>query len=676
MKFKKNAVATQLILGALLSNSALAGLTSVRKPTDAATSSNKSSSGPSNVKVTQAQKVDDQKLDLKEGVSSKACNRDMNSAEYFPLDIFRHLTLNGDSIKFEIRPDNKIMVKVPPIYDACGKFKPVLNQDKETKNVTIMMTLENNMKYGEFVECLNGKKPVKEGEVKPADVLTDGAVDHTKISGKDYSEYSYVFDYEFDKKADIKKTVKLSYGFPVAYDNKEGYENPYGVDSKVELPSSACMVAEKIAPELVYLNKGQDVLIEELNTICMSKDAQRIAEARKAIGNADALTDIAEKIKKELDAAYLSAVKTRVTEIAAEMGKIEDKINKNKDTMDEATAKKEIAKYAELAKELDSKFLNPAIYRLDTLMQDRDKTEDTAVHKAIDDEIKKINEEVSAFSKRQPTSFANIYSLMEKHAITDQAKTIEDIRLKSYLYGKVYAGPVDEKRGKPLTFEAANQQQVDRLQKFDRTLTDWTDQYLVGQGNLYPIKKTEKERQAVIDRMNTRWAAYEKKEYSDYYNYCGTGMTGGVKNPIKCKDFMNGVNQRRNNELKRRDKDLYYIKGRNAKLEKMGMNWNEYQRKIASREAQETDLYEPYGSSYTSYEDNFTDRFPQYGGPSTTTAYDPSMYNMGYQNPMMMQMPQMQSPYMYGAQMPIQQGQFQMPQMMPQQQMGGAWPGI
>lgn len=658
MKFKKNAVATHLLLGVMLTNSAIAGIQGVRKPSTG-TSSGGSTAGPSDSVVIKPGKiVEDRKTELKPGVASNSCNRDQDSAKFFPLDFFQHISRDGSSLKFELRPDNKVLVKIPASLDVCGKFTPLIHQDNESKNITVMMKLDNDKTYSEYIKCLEDSK-----------LLVDGKIEHDNIPGKSYSEYSYVMDYSFDKKTDIKKTVKLAYGYPEAFDGKDGYGNPFGFEEKVELPKSLCMKAEKVDAQPVYVNKGQDVLIEEINAICKTRDAQKIAEARKSIGNAEALSDIADKIKAELDASYLSAVKADVERIGKEMAKIEDKLNKEKDTIDESTAKKEIAKYAVLAKELDTKFLNPAIYRLDTLMQDRSKTEDAGQIKAIDDEIKKLNEDIKAsFSGRNAASTSTVYSLMEKYSITDSAKTIDDIRHKSYVFSKVYAGPVD-KRGAQLTFEKANQEQFNRSQSFDRTLTDWTDQYLVGQGNNFPIKKTEKERQGAIDRMNSRWAAYEKKEATDYQKYCGLGMMGSVNNPIKCKEFMGGVAQRRNNELKRRDKDLSYIKGKNSKLEKMGMNWNEYQRKVASKEAAEAEFYDPAGASYSGHEDNFSDRFPGYYGPTTSTMYDPSMYQMGGQMP---QMPMM----MPGAQMPIQQGQYQMPQpqMMGGQQMG--WPGI
>jgi hypothetical protein len=615
----------------------------------------------SSIVVTQG-KENNEKVDIKEGTASSSCKQDPNAATYFPLDFFQNITRDGSSLTFEQRPDNKILIKMPASIDTCGKFKPQIFQDPMTKSVTVLMQLEDGKSYSSYLACLEEKS-----------ILKDGKIDHDAIEGKQYSEYSYVLDYDFSKEKDIKKTLKLSYGYPKAFSGKDGYGSPYGVDKDIELPSSLCMVAEKIQPEITYINKGQDVLIEELKTICKSGDAQRIAEARKSIGNADALKDIAEKIKAELDAGYLVAVKQDVEKISASMSKIEERLARERDTIDETAGKKVAKQYAELAKELDSKFLNPAIFRLDKLMKQRtDMDPEDPKLEAVDSEIKKINEDIGAFAARK-NGFSDLYSVMQKYAINEPARTIEDIRLKSYFYGTVYAGPED-KRGKPITFEKANQEQYARLQKFDKTTTDWSDVYLVGKGNIYPLQKTEKERSRAYEKMNKRWYDYQMDEQKKAQKYCAYGMMGSVKNPVQCKAFQAGAQRRQEIELGKRKKDLQFIQGRNDKLTKMGASYNDFQARQVANETSGGDV-EPYGSSYTSYEDNFSDRFPGYYGAQEYTAYDASNYSMGAQQASgnMGNMGNY-NPNMVNAQMPVQQGQYQMSQ--PYMQQGGAWPSI
>jgi hypothetical protein len=658
-----NCLTAYLATGLLISQASFAGIVGVRTSGTAGTPAGKTSS---TVVVTQG-KINNEKVDIKEGTSSASCKQDPEAATYFPLDFFQNITRDGSSLTFEQRPDNKILVKMPASIDTCGKFKPQLYQDPATKSVTILMQLDDGKTYSQYLACLEKEN-----------ILKDGKIDHDAIPGKQYSEYSYVLDYSFSKDKDVKKTLKLSYGYPKAFSGKDGYPSPYGIDKDVELPSSLCMAAEKVQPEITYINKGQDVLIDELKAICKSGDAQRIAEARKSIGNADALKDIAEKIKSELDAGYLVAVKQDVDKISAAMLKIEDRLTKERDTIDETTAKKLTRQYADLAKDLDSKFLNPAIYRLDTLMkQVADMDSEDPKRKAADDEIKKINEDVGAFAARK-NAFSGLYAVMEKYAINDSAKTIEDIRLKSFWYGSVYAGPADDKRGKPITFEEANQKQYAGLQRFDKVLTDWTDQYLVGKGNLAPIQKTERERTATYEKMNKRWYDYQNDEQTKLQKYCALGMMGSPKNPVQCQAFQAGAKGRQDAELARRKKDLLFIQGRNDKLTKMGSSYNDYQKRQVANDTRGGDN-EPYGASYTNYEDNFSDRFPGYYGAQTYTPYDASNFNMGGQTAAMnMGNTGNYNASMVNPQMQVQ-GQYQMPQqnygMQNGGQMGG-WPSI
>ena len=606
-------------------------------------------------------KINKEDIKIQEGTASQSCKQDPDASTYFPLDFFQNITKDGSSLTFEQRPGNKILVKMPASIDTCGKFKPQIYQDPSTKNITVLMQLEDGKTYSQYIACMEKAK-----------ILKDGKIDHDSIEGKQYSEYSYVLDYSFSNDKDIKKTVKLSYGYPKAFAGKDGYPSTNGIDEKVELPSSLCMQAEKIKPEITYINKGQDVLIDELKAICKTGDAQRIAEARKSIGNADALKDIAEKIKAELDAGYLVAVKQDVAKISAAMTKIEERLSKEKDSIDETMAKKLVKQYADLAKELDSKFLNPAIYRLDVLMkQVANMDPDDPKREAIDTEIKKINEDVGAFAARK-NAFSSLYAVMEKYAIDDSAKTIEDIRLKSYWYGKVFAGAADAKRGKPISFEAANQKQYAGLQKFERVLTDWTDQYLVGKGNLFPIQKTEKERTSTYEKMNKRWYDYQVKENTQLQKYCANGMMGTPKNPVQCQSWQANAKGRQDAELARRKKDLLYIDGRNKKLSKMGSSYNDYQKRQVANETMDDDSTPYDGASYSSYEDNFSDRFPGYYGSQTYTPYDSNNYSMGGQQPGMNMagggmnmggsMSMGNNPRMMNPQMPMQQNQYQMQQ--------------
>ena len=633
-----------LIVTLLYCHQSYAGIEGVR-------SQKSSGSTGSNTSVVVKQgKVKDKNVVLNEGIGSESCDRDQGSSTYFPLDFFKNISSDGSSLSFEIEAVNKIHMKMPMVINVCGKFKPQLYQDPNSKNITILMQTEDKKTYSQYIECLTQKN-----------FLIDNKIDHDKIDGKFYSEYSTDLDYSFEKSKDIKKSIKLSYGYPIAFKGKDGYGPAFGLDKDVELP--LCMLAEKVQMPTTYINKGQDVIIEELNAKCRTGDAQIIAEARKSLGNAEALKDVFAKVNSELEAGYLVAAEKDVDKVFDSMTKIEKRLSTDGDSIDETKARKLTKEYADLAKNLDSVYLNPAITRLDNLMRKVEgMDQDDSQKEDVYNEIKKINVKIGEFSTRK-NAFPQVYSVMEKYSINDSAKVIEDIRLKSFYYGKV--SPSGVSKG-AISFDDANSKQVKGLKRFESTLNDWDDQYQVGKGNLNPIKKIEKERNATNTRMNARWSTYVQNEQQSLQKYCGTGMLGSMNNPVQCRSFQAGAKQRMDRELNNRTKDLRYIQGRSDKLTKMSAGYNKYQAGKVNEDAVSNDSEDPYDSPYSNYDDNFNDKYPGYYGNQNPTPYNPALYNLGTPGVGMMGNNGGGYP---NAQMPMQQGQYQMNQ-------GGAWPGM
>ena len=657
-------IAINIVATILMTNVAMAGIVRVTK----SSASSGGNQTPTSTQVTEESKAP--YIEINSNDTSN-CVSGYDSEIFFPLELFTQLARNeGDKVDIQVKPNNQIAVKIPPVINICGEFKPKIIQNEITKNVTVLIQLKGidgkMLSHKELEDCLSSDKNK---------ILVDGKIDHDKVPKNGYTESTTSFGYKFDKKDEVVNDITVSYAFPKSYNSVDGYRPLYGIiENAPPIPGQKCMLSEKVAGTSTYINEGAEAWIEKINTACETRNVDEIISVKKSAGNAPALHHVMAKVMEEMDTAIFNLSKPEAERINNEMVAIETKLNKNRDSMDEAQAKKEITKYTNLVKELDTKFINPAIYRLDNLMKKRDTIadDDSAEMKALDEEIKNLNEEIGKFSKKNQTSLVSLYSTMEKYAFNDSAKAIEDIRLKSHFYAQVYGGPTDSRRGKPITFEKANKEQFDRLKKFEKSLDSWTDVYLVGQGNMFPIVKTEREREGAINRMNSRYAAFEKKEMTDYNNYCSAGMTGGVRNPVKCKQFMSGRDKRMSIELKKREKDLYYIKGKNDKLTKMGMTYNEYQNKLASQEVGDPDFYDPTGSSYTSYEDNFSDRFPGYFGPTSSSAYDASMYNMSGSSVNLGQTPMMiTQQQQYNAQPGYQ---FQMPQQ--QQQQYGPWPSF
>jgi hypothetical protein len=653
MKLNKKFVAINVLASLLFMESAMAGaIQGVRTPAEKDGSADASKKPGTTTEVKTSTSTAEEVSHVK-AVSDGECSGDQNKAKYFPQQLFSELTRDGDGLSIELKPNNKVSVKIPPIINVCGKFVPELKQDKVSKNVSVLMTLVGTktekvwvdnveqvkvtkvpLSYKEFEDCLKEQK-----------ILVGGKINHDKISGDKYTSSAYLMDYDFDKKKDQQKSISLSFAYPREYEDKKiGYDALYKFDDSVSVPGEACMRAETIGKERMLINKGREDLISEINAICLRGDAQEIADARNTLGNADALKDIAEKIKAEMDVGYLAAVKKDVEQIYKNLSSIEDKVLRDKDSMNEKKAKELVGEYAENLKKLDSIFLEKAITRIDILMQKREKMKDDSPEaKAADAEIKTLNAQIGEFSKRG-AGLTYLYDVMEKYATNESAKVIEDIYLKSRLYSQVYSGDADG-RPKALSFEDAQKKQTEGMKKFDKVLDEWSDVYLVGKGNQYPAIKTQREAQAIATRMNTRLATFQKKEMEDYNSYCTAGMTGGMRNPTKCREFISGKPKREAAQYKKRETDLRSIAGKERKLSKMTAAYSEYDMKRnAMKEKEEYERYD--SSSISGYEDDFSERFPGFSG-SVSTAYDPSMYSMNGMsgmapNPFMAQQQQMQ----------------------------------
>ena len=621
--------------------------------------------------------------------SGDECSGSLDNEKTFPLAFFNQISsdeLSGP--KFEINADNTVKVKFPNMIRSCGKFQVSYIQDPQNKDILMLINLDESTMpvkrdkvtgapykngekykatYSDYMECLKTPTLKGDGTLAKAMFSPDGKP-ADDIDPENFSSYEQTFSYDYDKSKDLKKSMKLSFGYSKSYDNSGSYPPAWGLDKTLD--QKGCMMSQLIHKGTTYVHEGEDSWRKKLLNDCMSGNTQKIAEARRSIGNAEPLKDIAQQLEHIFDAAYLIEAKKEVEDLYAKMKTIEEKISSQKDTMEEKEAKKLVKEYASLTKSLNEKFLNPAILRLDELMKEREKlsSSDDKGLEAIDEQIQKLNEDIGAFAARK-NAFAGLYSVMEKYSIEDSAKTIEDIRLKSFWYGKVFSGPADAKRGKPISLETANKNQVKGLQKFDKVLTDWSDQYLVKSGNTFPIRKTQSEKSMAYTRMEKRRYDFQVKEETNKRKYCAIGFTGSPSNPVQCQAWMSGTNSRLNAELARRKQDLLFIKSRDDKLGKMNVGYSEYERRKVASDTENDEDSAPYGGSYTSYENNFEDSFPQFNEQPGNNQYNPMNFNMGQQQGMNMGPSQnmgMMGPGMYNPQMPMQQGQYQMPQ----------WPGM
>jgi hypothetical protein len=663
MKLNKKFVAINVLATLLITEGAMAKVTSTRSQKSGDTKSSSSAGNDGPIKQSVAEKSTGTTT---EGALVEECDGNTDKEIYYPMEVITAMARDeGAKVDISFKGDNSVVVKIPAVANICGNFVPVIRQDKVTKNITLLMTIKKENPETKKLENVTNAQLEK--CIQDSGKTKDGHLDHAQLTGRDYSSSVREINYEYNKAKDVQKSIVLTYGSPSSFytESEDGYKHVFDQDDKIKtVPGMSCMSVERVAKGVTYAHQGRDAILQEINELCKNGTAQAIADARNTLGNADALKDIAEQIKAEMDAGYLSKVKIDVDKIYKELTGIEDKVLKNKDDMTEEAAKNLVNAYADKLKELNEIYLHKAIQRVDVLMQQREKLEDdSAEAKAIDQEIKGLNKGIAEFSGRG-AGLTYLYDVMAKFALVDSGKTIEDIYLKSKFYSQVYSGNSDG-RPKALSFEQAHKKQVEGMKKFEDVGAEWNDIYLVGKGNQFPAIKTQKEAQAVATRMNSRLANFQKKEAEDYNKYCTAGMLGGMKNQTKCKEYFNGKNKREAAQLKKREKDLKYIAAKERKLSKMTSSYNDHLSRQTASTERDDERYD--SSSISGYEDDFSERFPGYSG-NTSTAYDPSMYNMGGNQNMMMGQQQMYQPQM------MNQGYQQQPMMGNQLQSG--WPAM
>ena len=195
MKLNKKLVTLNVLAVLLSTETALAKLQGVRTPSaPAASGGSATSSGPQDsateVKVSQGKKEEASKVIA---AQVEKCDYDLTKAKYFPQELFKEITRDGDNISVEVRDGDKVFVKIPPMLNVCGNFVPELRQDKVSRNVSVLMKLIDNdgkeLTYADFEDCL---KKQKTGDAKDdPNILVDGKIIHDKIPGKYYSGNIY-----------------------------------------------------------------------------------------------------------------------------------------------------------------------------------------------------------------------------------------------------------------------------------------------------------------------------------------------------------------------------------------------------------------------------------------------------------------------------------------------------
>lgn len=125
-------------------------------------------------------------------------------------------------------------------------------------------------------------------------------------------------------------------------------------------------------------------------------------------------------------------------------------IENNFDRNDYASAKRYVEQYLGLFEEFFEKITSPDIEKLKGLMQLR-KTADFSDIPSIDSKIKKLNLEISLLSsvksKYHFIFTSDLAIFFENNKLRDTALRTEKVRIRSFIFGRTYAGSVDSERG-------------------------------------------------------------------------------------------------------------------------------------------------------------------------------------------------------------------------------------
>jgi hypothetical protein len=511
-------------------------------------SSTATSNSPIRTVVTNAV-AERKQVNTTTAVVAEECSPDQSGEKVFPVEFMNNL-FRDESSKLDIsieKKKKKIKVNMPPFYKGCGRIIPTLTADTNGSAIislgvaSVTYGLDDKKvttdgSYGQFLKCLRDKEIVKKDE-------NSEFVSHVGVEAKEYESISYEIPYSIP---DVKKSVKLGVAYPKSFRSDLDMAPANDIDSSM-YGGGACLEAEKISKDDTYLNEGQDVVLKKVAEVCKSGDAQKMAEAKEWIGNADSIADIADKIQAALDASMISAKGDKVKDAIKRLDEIDKYCIDHFSDMTPELASKKAADYRAELEKLSNDFLDPAIIQLDKLMGQRDAIkDDNADRRALDKEIEKLNSSIGEYSNKARKD--GIYKTMAKYAVVDDAKYIEDIRARSDVYSRVY--PPDSAssagRGKAISFDKAEKMRNEDLRDFDKLTDRWIDGYRAANGDYAPVKRAAAEFNSIYKNAQKMQKNFAETEDALKKRYCSGFYSQDTCN----KKYWSGYNQRMNKYTK------------------------------------------------------------------------------------------------------------------------------
>lgn len=451
-------------------------------------------------------------------------------------------------------------------------------------------SFDNLTEDTKYYRCLEGKE-----------LLTNGGIDFQKAESQGEVSYGKLSNPFEPDVGDGSKSVGIYFGSPKA----TIYGTAYPAQNVDPVPAGwACVNYENFGQEKRHLyTSTRDRVYDNALRVCETESAEEIFAELSRLRASSAGNY--RELERILEQAFAAAQEKRAEEIYEEMDSIEDKMRPDDEgnLPSESRAKELAERYAELSKELFKIVINPSNQEVKRLLDLREDAEGEERDR-IDARIKSLNEKVAKFSKRDYDQLGFVFEAMKEYALTDEAREIEGLRLASHYFGRVYEGDPDGRYASIGDFEDAQKEIETKITAFENNrLKDWKADFATKRGSKAPIRAASREIRTMHNRMTQEYERFQSNEQRNYRNYCGSNMLGQARNPVRCRSFMAGREQRQSRMLDRRARYLGQIRTRTDQYSRYMNNYDLYL-ESRSQASETSDPFGFYGGSdfYTDYD--------------------------------------------------------------------------
>ena len=503
-----------------------------------------------------------------------------STGKALPFFVFHNIMSNPDLLRVEFANEEKtqVRIRVPTYFNACiDEMTPKVHFSDN--NLHFRMEIDKD--YSEYITCL------KEGEY----VDEDGRPNQEKFA-KTISDDAMNYVYNV-RNFSVDENMAVIFESPFPDDDNGNVPPVFGT---ADPRSSECYLNELVREGGFNLHiSRENVATEWAYDLCTRGGYEQILEGLASLE--DSTLGNAALLRSVLQQALEEERKERIQAIYARLEGINDAFTPSEDDdevpVSESQARRLASEYRRLAREIDEILLQPAKEKLASLIEEYNESVDDEKKDALEEEINRITDSIRDFGHMRHEHFDKG---LEEYALIDRARDIEEIKHKSILYERIYAGHPNG-RGRRLSPDSADREVERRLQTFDNILEDWRLAYGAKRGDKRVLQTQRRRVQQANRRMSRTWARYQKNEMNMQKRLCGRSMFSfRMKNPSGCRHFM-ANSQRRHARAMR-------IRGRNhAQVMRAESNYNRY-----------STLYEEYNAGRAEDALDGDDYYGYFGG--------------------------------------------------------------